>query len=378
MPKTPAQKIAALRASRNGYTLNINNTIDKLKALTSNALSEDAVDEVEVLLSRLAKYQSSIEPLNSQLLHLLEEDEIEDFVATSISLTDSIVEVTTTANQVVKRFLKQVSSSASCSSPSTTTVSGSTSPGGNSQRSTFRAKLEDLRIKPFDGDAKNWQTFEDIFMSNIGNSDLSGSEKLSYLFKYLNDSSVKPILGIRIRDENFEVAWTKLKEKFGDPQVAIFAHFEELFKLPSARDNPSVKLEDIYDECEKHIRCLVALGVEEDKFGIVFTPLILSKLPRNIRTQLHRNKGSKPWDLSILRSLMKEELDALEQSDRFNAAPFKSTSHSASFQFFIFSTTSTCASSEVVRSEAVSAHAGCNAESGQIWNWFGSHLRLLL
>ena len=333
MTKSPAQKLTALRASRNGYILNINNTIDKIKALTSSDLSEAAVDEVEVLHSRLAKYQSSIEPLNSQLLELLDEEDVEQFVADSISITDSIIDMTTTANQVVKKFLKQVSSAAFCStSPSSApgSASSSSAPVGNSQRSTFRAKLEDLRIKPFDGDAKNWQTFEDIFMSNIGNSDLSGSEKLSYLFKYLNDSSVKPILGIRIRDENFEVAWTKLKEKFGDPQVAIFAHFEELFKLPSARDNPSVKLEDIYDECEKHIRCLVALGVEEDKFGIVFTPLILSKLPRNIRTQLHRNKGSKPWDLSILRSLMKEELDALEQSDRFNA-PFKSAF--ASFPF---------------------------------------------
>ena len=253
-----------------------------------------------------------------------------------MSLSQDIVDTAALATQKVKRFLSSTSSSSAAVSSSVAVPQSVVVPP-----SSHHTRLAKLSIKKFDGDPLNWQQFEDVFWTNVGrHSDLEGCEKLSELLKYLDDEAMKPIAGIRVTNDNFDVAWNTLKEKYGDPQVAIFAHFEKLYSVPSAQTDSSVRLGDIYDECEKHIRSLVALGVEEDKFGIAFTSLILTKLPRNVRTQLIRNKGSRPWDLQLLRTLMKQELDALDQSERFNVVSkpssskshgVKQTAHSGSF-----------------------------------------------
>jgi hypothetical protein len=162
-------------------------------------------------------------------------------------------------------------------------------------------------------------------------------DKLKYLKSYLSGDALRVVDGYRLTSDNYRVVVEALSEKFGNSETAIFAHFEKLFTIPSGQ-NESVKLQQIYDECEKHIRSLVALGLAEDTFGLVFIPLILSKLPRNIRVQLHRQNGSRKWTLPNLRSLMREELQALEMSDRYNnsatSSSFNGPSSSANSRNF--------------------------------------------
>ena len=72
-------------------------------------------------------------------------------------------------------------------------------------------------------------------------------------------------------------------------------------------------LQATYDSCEVHLRGLEGLGITADKFGIVMAPIILTKLPSDVRLILTRQHGDNIWDLSKLREYLKNEITARER-----------------------------------------------------------------
>ena len=96
-----------------------------------------------------------------------------------------------------------------------------------------------------------------------------------------------------------------------------------MFRLPVTSDETH-RLRFTYDECERHIRGLEALGITEDKFGIVFIPLILSKLEDEVRIALNRKNACQKWTLSNLRKFLKEEITAKELGEVRSLQPTKS------------------------------------------------------
>lgn len=134
---------------------------------------------------------------------------------------------------------------------------------------------------------------------------MSAIDKFKYLKGLLKGDAANLIDGFRLIEANYETVVETLKERYGNPETAIFAHFDHLLSLPTTSRDFS-NLQQTYDECEKHIRSLVALGLEEATFGKVFIPIILSKLPRSTRVELHRLNGSQPWTLANLGEFFKK------------------------------------------------------------------------
>ena len=114
-----------------------------------------------------------------------------------------------------------------------------------------------------------------------------------------------------LTDTNYDQVIEVLEERFGDPQRVMFAHFEAMLAIPEASHDLS-ELQKVSDQCDAHIRSLVGLGLTEDTFGVVFTPIILAKLPKFVKTELYRKNGKQKWTLDNLRTLLKEEIRARE------------------------------------------------------------------
>jgi hypothetical protein len=161
-----------------------------------------------------------------------------------------------------------------------------------------------------------WQEFWDTYESTVhNNAELPLVEKFKYLKSFLSGDALRLAGGYRLTNVNYESVITVLKERYGDPEIAIFSHFDSMLALPVASGSVA-DLRQISDECEKHIRCLVALGLPEDTFGRVFTPIMLSKLPQNVRVELHRQKSGSTWTLAELRKLLCSEIAARDMSKR--------------------------------------------------------------
>ena len=63
---------------------------------------------------------------------------------------------------------------------------------------------------------------------------------------------------------------------------------EELMNIqPSNNDRPA-SLRHIYDRISVHVRGLASLGISTEQYGSLLIPVVMSKLPNEIRPQLYR------------------------------------------------------------------------------------------
>ena len=60
---------------------------------------------------------------------------------------------------------------------------------------------------------------------------------------------------------------------------------------------PIKELRNIYDKIESHLRSLLTLGVDSGHFGPMLVPIIVNKLPNEIRLEISRKLGKDNWKI---------------------------------------------------------------------------------
>ncbi|PFX29435.1 Exonuclease [Stylophora pistillata] len=184
-----------------------------------------------------------------------------------------------------------------------------------------RAKLPKLTLRRLKGDVTQFRTFWDTLESAVhSNPGLTKIDKFSYLASLLEGSASRAIEGLPVTEENYDSAVEILKKRFGKPQQLISAHMEELHKLNiCAVDKPS-QLRFLCDKISVNIRGLKALGVKSEQYGSLLIPIIMAKLPDEIRIQVARNTSQDVWEIDSLLDLIQSEIDAREMSEKMKAA----------------------------------------------------------
>lgn len=117
-------------------------------------------------------------------------------------------------------------------------------------------------------------------------------------------------------EANYHSAIDILQERFGRPQQIISAHMEELLKLPNCSSSErSTSLRFIYDKVSVHVRGLSSLGVASDQYGGLLIPVIMSKLPNEVRMRIARETTGSVWKIDKLMEVIKREVEAREISE---------------------------------------------------------------
>ena len=146
------------------------------------------------------------------------------------------------------------------------------------------------------------------------NKHLRPVEKLNYLRAKLESNAKRAIAGLEITNDNYEVAVKILRDRFGDPQTVISGCYTKLMDLPSST-NQTPALRPTFNELEKHLRCLSALG--EDTNHRHFVLLIMSKLPKEVVIKLEEMKGPiEVWSVQLLWKNLQVPLTVRENAER--------------------------------------------------------------
>ena len=190
-------------------------------------------------------------------------------------------------------------------------------------------KLPKLEIPMYNGEKLRWTEFWDTFETTIHqNPTLSDIEKLHYLNSKLTGKAKDAVSGILLSNENYSVAVTLLKDRFGHKQSVINCHYTGLINVPPAVKT-SKGLRILYDEAEKHLRSLEAL--KQDINQKVFISIITSKIPKNVLVQLEIQKGAKnEWTVSKLRELFNDYISAREKAEEQTNVGNSANSHEPS------------------------------------------------
>ena len=158
-----------------------------------------------------------------------------------------------------------------------------------------KTKLPKLTSPKFRRDVTKWISFRNSFKSEVHEKgSISAIDKFNYLNSLLEGHASRAIQGLSLTEANYKAAIEILNERFGRKQQIISAHMYELLKLPSCLGTErSTSLRNAYDKISVHVRGLASLGVSSEQYGELLTPVIMAKLPGEVRVRIAREtKGS--------------------------------------------------------------------------------------
>ena len=193
---------------------------------------------------------------------------------------------------------------------------------------TRGVRLPKLELKKFHGDPKSWQCWWEAFDSTIHqNEGISKIDKMNYLRSLLQGNALNAIQGLGLSSQNYDDAIEILQGRFGTKMVVISSHMDALMKLQNVKFIGDTKgLRMLYDKIETHIRSLRALGIDSENYGCMLIPIIMARMPEDLKLVLTRqlDPQSEKWDIDDLLKLFQNELTARERVSDVNASDRKS------------------------------------------------------
>ncbi|XP_018395616.1 PREDICTED: uncharacterized protein LOC108774101 [Cyphomyrmex costatus] len=116
--------------------------------------------------------------------------------------------------------------------------------------------------------------------SNMSMNSAQPVQKFNYLKSCLLDSAAQIIHSLASTDENYEIAWRLLSERFNNKRIIIQNHVRALFELSAVTKETTSSLNSLIDTAQKHIQSLKALGQPTDQWNGLLLHLITSKLDK--------------------------------------------------------------------------------------------------
>ena len=123
--------------------------------------------------------------------------------------------------------------------------------------------------------------------------DLTDVDKFNSLRSLLEGTAYDAIAGLTLSPANYADAVSILK-RFGDQELIVSRHMGTLLNLEAVTSDKNLwGLSRLHDDVEAHVRGLKALGIEPDSYGAMLAPVLLNKLPPDIRLIVSREIAGK-------------------------------------------------------------------------------------
>lgn len=151
------------------------------------------------------------------------------------------------------------------------------------------------------------------------NTQLPSIDKFNYLVSLLEEQALRSIKGLAITEDNYQAAIYILQERFGNSQQIISAHMDELPKIQPSNGEKPTQLRYIYDKISVNVRGLEELGIHSEQYGSLLIPVVMSKLPAEVRLQMARKTEKDVWAIRDLLEIVPKEVEARELSEHVKA-----------------------------------------------------------
>ena len=252
------------------------------------------IAEVETLLSadepdlvKLAQMRSTLEEKRDG------QRTLDEAIAASITVETDLVDEIYEADRIrediggmVQRINAVVGTTSSSEATPSPVREATPSPVREARTTPLgRVKLPRLTLHKFDGEITKWNAFWDSYDSAVhSNRDLSEIEKFTYLKSLLERSAKEAIDGLSLSAANYKQAVETLTRRFGNKDRIVAQHMEPLLALEGVSSTTKiVPLRRLYDKVEANVRSLQALGITSSTYGNLLCPVLLKKLPAEIR-----------------------------------------------------------------------------------------------
>lgn len=179
-------------------------------------------------------------------------------------------------------------------------------------------KLPKLNIEKFNGDCTEFYSFYNTFKVSIHeNCSLSKTEKFNYLKSYLIGPAASAIKGLEISDANYDTALSILEQRFGQKDIIINQHMNNLLNLsPVYKASDISGLKSLHNEIEINVRSLSALGLKPESYSSMLVTIILKIIPHELALEYNRQntKYSTVPDINQLLNFLQNEMLTRERT----------------------------------------------------------------
>lgn len=299
------EELTRKKRVRGGHKASATRMITRVEEMLA---SEETLDRPKLnqLGMSLKEKLGEIKVLDAEILTLVGDDELED----EISQADLYKEHIYSTFIRIERASGTPTTAAGTITTTTTGTTPTATPGN-------KVRLPKLTIKPFNGKLTAWIPFWDSFNSAIHeNRELSKVDKFNYLRSMVTQTALEAISGLTLTGANYDEAIEVLQKRFGNKQLIVNKHMEQLLNIEGVTSQHDVKgLRHLYDVIESNVRSLKSLGVSAESYGSLLTAVLMSKLPSELRLIASRRFADRDnWDLMDLLSVLEEEVQARERS----------------------------------------------------------------
>lgn len=293
------EAIKTATRSRGQYERWLNTSAKECSDMSSKDLNTVSLPAYNQVLKdfeqRLLKYDTA----QSKLEDLVEESALDDLVK-NFNQTRSLA--VTCRVELETKWLE-----AHPSNPSPSVAPASRSNDSNFASSKDEVKLPKIQLPTFNGEVLKWTTFWQQFESCVDSkSDLASVVKFSYLVGQLKGDAKTVLDGLPVTNENYEAAKKIVKNRYGRRELLIFTHVQALLSLTTTNDTS--KLIVFHDKLLANVRALDSLGIKAEHFGVILTPIIISRVPQCIRDEWSKESEGKEGDLTFLLDFLEKEV----------------------------------------------------------------------
>ena len=149
----------------------------------------------------------------------------------------------------------------------------------------------------FKGDVLSFPSYWELFDANIISlTTLTSVQKFSYLKTTLEGEPSTQIANLEMTAANYNSALEILKDRYGDKQRIIEAHYRKLLNLDPETQGYT-HLKQFFDNLELHIRGLEAQNKKKEELGDLLTLLLMDKLSGELRRCLARDHSKTTWTI---------------------------------------------------------------------------------
>ena len=123
----------------------------------------------------------------------------------------------------------------------------------------------------------------------------------------------RSIRGLTRSEANYNSVINLSHKCFGKAENIISKHMDKMFKIPGWVSNKASQIWLVSDRLSINIHGFESLGVSSRQYGNFLIPVIMLKLPPEVRIQVARNTACKVWEMSVI----PQEVEAYETSNGF-------------------------------------------------------------
>ncbi|KAJ8021190.1 hypothetical protein HOLleu_38316 [Holothuria leucospilota] len=288
--------------------------------------------EIEMALSNFNQRLAKVDEVQSTIESLTDLAEIDKEAASAADYLEQVTEIRKTAYLALEKMkqakasrptvpLSQVDPGMRGNDVEHDHVSLGAEANSVPSHPKSATRLPKLQLPKFAGNVVEWQAFWDQFEAVVHNSDIPPVNKFAYLQALLEGEAKRCIQGLSPTAKHYSVACDLLKERYGKPEKIIFAHIQALLNLSPPQSKGRLTLPVLWnmqDELLAHVRSLESLGISGEKYGFFLTPVILSRIPQDIRMEWAREGEGKESDIDFLLQFLKRELQRRERDRMFS------------------------------------------------------------